>query len=270
MRSIWRGILSFGLVTIPVDLCSAVRKKTVSFNQLHKADYSRIRYKKVAGDGGEEVAAGDIVRGYEVSPGNYVVITDNDLAAIEPKASRNIEIKEFVRMEQIDSRYFDSSYYLVAQPETAKAYALLLEGMKQAGVVGIARLVLRSKEYLAAIRPTHGVFTLSTLLFHDEVIDTKEVSIGIPDVAGLPVKELAMARQLIDSLTEEFVPEKYHNDYYDQVMSLIDSKAATPVTGQPKATGKVLDIMAALEASLAAYKKPKDASKAKRKKVSGD
>jgi DNA end-binding protein Ku len=270
MRSIWKGILSFGLVTIPVDLCPSVRKKTISFNQLHKADYSRIRYKKVADGGGEEVSSENIVRGFEVTPGNYVVISDEDLAAIEPKSSRNIEIKEFVHMEQIDSRYFDASYYLVPQIQTAKAYALLLESMRQAGVVGIAKLVLRSKEYLAAVRPTDGIFTLSTLLFHDEVIETEELAASVPDVVTLPEKELAMARQLIDSLTEDFVPEKYNNEYYEQVMALIDRKAASQqVAGQSRAPGKVLDIMAALEASLAANKR-KVTSKAKRKKASGD
>lgn len=268
MLTQWKGMLSFGLVYIPVSLASSVRKKTISFNQLRRGDYSSIHYKKVASDGAE-VAAADIIRGYEVSPGSYVVVTDEDLSALEPKSSRIIDIKEFVRLEQIDPRYFDASYYLVPEPGTAKAYALLLESMRQAGVVGIARFVLRNKEYLAAIRPTDGAFTLSTLLFHDEVIDPREEMVHL--LAGhteLSEKEVATARQLIASLTEEFNPRKYSNEYYEQVMALIDAKTATQqVSGQAQALANVLDLMAALEASVSKFKKK--ATKPQRKKASG-
>lgn len=263
MRSIWKGILSFGLVNVPVTLVNATRSKSISFNQLRKSDYSRIKYKKVAHDD-EEVLQSEIVKGYPVGPDRYVVITDDDLLSIQSKASRIIEISDFVKLDEIDPRYYDSSYYLMPDQGANKAYALLLEGMKQQNVVGIAKFVLRSKEYLAAIHPADGVITLSTMLFADEVVKPHELETSLPSNIELSDKEISMAKTLIDTLITKFEPEKYENEYHKQVMALIDSKAEGEqvIPAEPESqSGKVVDLMAALEASLKALKKPAKKSK---------
>lgn len=261
MRPIWKGMLSFGLVNVPVSLYSATKKKTISFNQLNKSDYSRISYKKVDANG-QEVPASNIIKGYQITPDRYVVIEEQDLEAITPAASRVISIEDFVRLDQIDPRHYDASYYLVPEPGAAKAYALLLQAMDESGVVGVAKFVLRSKEYLAAIRPAEGALTISTMLFADEIIQPAELEAYLPGDVKVTDKELNMARQLINSLVTEFDPGKYENEYYKSVMSLIDSKAEYAQVGvkQLEPGGKVIDIMAALEASIKAIKqteKPK-------------
>jgi DNA end-binding protein Ku len=217
MKSMWKGLLSFSLVNVPVTMFKATKSKTISFNQLRKSDFSRIQYKKVAGDGAE-VPASEIVKGYKMSEDRYVIISDEDLEAISPKASKIIEISDFVKLEEIDNRYYDSSYYLVPDQGAAKAYSLLLKAMSEANVVGIAKFVLRNKEYLAAIRPTDNVITLSTMLFADEIISTKELENDLPTDIELSDKEMKMAKTLIDSLITKFDPAKYENQYHKQVL----------------------------------------------------
>lgn len=258
-------MLSFGLVNVPVVLYPATKKKTISFNQLRKSDYSRINYKKVGTDGAE-VRIDEIVKGYQISPDRYVIIEDNDLNAITPAASRVIEINDFVKLDEIDPRHYDASYYLVPETGAAKAYALLLQAMGEANVVGIAKFVLRSKEYLAAIRPAEGALTLSTMLFADEIVKTSELETYMPTDVKLSDKELNMARQLIASLVTNFEPEKYENEYYKAVTKLIDSKAEAAIGAKQVEPGKVIDIMAALEASIKAIK---EQEKPKRKKKTG-
>ncbi|MDF2635425.1 MAG: repair protein [Pelosinus sp.] len=266
MRPVWKGMLSFGLVNVPVTLYKATRSKTISFNQLRKSDYSRIQYKKVAGDGAE-VPASEICKGYKLSEDRYVVISDADLESIAPKASRIIEISDFVKLEEIDNRYYDSSYYLVPDQGAGKAYALLLQGMTESNVVGIAKFVLRNKEYLAAIRPTDQVITLSTMLFADEIVPVKELENDLPTNVELSDKELGMAKTLIDTLITKFEPEKYENEYHKQVLAMINTKAgndqvvATPVDTSPY----FVDLMAALEASMSAIKKNESKKKTPRK-----
>lgn len=265
MKTVWRGMISFGMVNIPVSLYNATRKKSISFKQLRQSDYSRISYKKVANDG-EEVSQVEIAKGYEIAPDRYVVISDTELEAITPKASRVIDIQDFVKLRQIDPRHYDSSYYLAPEPGAGKAYALLLEALKQSDAVGIARFVLRSKEYLAAIRPVGEALTLSTMLFADEIIPASELAEQLPEVQPSE-KELAMAKLLIESQLTEFEPEKYKNEYHAAVMALIDGKAEQEaVISKPAAQGMpAIDIMAAIEASLAALKKEKTKPKAKKK-----
>lgn len=255
MKSMWKGMLSFGLVNVPVTLYKATRSKTISFNQLRKSDFSRIQYKKVAGDG-TEVPVSDIVKDYQVSPDRYVIISDSDLEAISPKASRIIEISDFVKLDEIDNRYYDSSYYLVPDQGAGKAYALLLQGMTEANVIGIAKFVLRNKEYLAAIRPTDQVITLSTMLFADEVVPVKELETYLPSNTELSNKELNMAKTLIDSLITKFEPEKYENEYHKQVIKMIEDKAGNEeiVTKPADTSPHFVDLMAALEASMSAIK----------------
>ncbi|EIW20699.1 MULTISPECIES: Ku protein [Pelosinus] len=262
----WKGLLSFGLVNVPVTMVKATRSKTISFNQLRKSDYSRIQYKKVASDGAE-VPATEICKGYKLSEDRYVVISDADLEAISPKASRIIEISDFVKLEEIDTRFYDNSYYLVPDQGASKAYALLLRSMSEANVVGIAKFVLRNKEYLAAIRPTDNVITLSTMLFADEIVQTKEIENDLPSNVELSDKELKMAQTLINSLITKFEPEKYENEYHKQVMAMIENKAenemtvSTPVDTSPY----FVDLMSALEASMASIKKNESKKKAPRK-----
>jgi DNA end-binding protein Ku len=251
MGPMWKGMLSFGLVNVPVSLHSATRKKTISFNQLRKSDGSRINHKKVAAIDGNEVQKEDIVKGYEISKGKYVVITDDDIASIAPKSSRVVEITDFVRAEQIDPRHYDSSYYLVPSEGAGKAYTLLLKSMQDENVVGIARFVLRSKEYLAAIRPAEGAFVLSTMLFADEVIPVQEFASYMNPV-DLSDKEMSMAKMLIQSQISDFRPEAYENQYNKQVLDLIDRKAIEQMITAPaqQAGSNVVDLMAALKASI--------------------
>jgi len=262
----WKGLLSFGLVNVPVTMIKATRSKTISFNQLRKSDYSRIQYKKVASDGAE-VPASEIVKGYKLSEDRYVIISENDLEAISPKASRIIEIGDFVKLDEIDNRYYDSSYYLVPDQGTGKAYALLLQGMTEANVVGIAKFVLRNKEYLAAIRPTENVITLSTMLFADEIVPVQELENDLPSGVELSDKELSMAKTLIDTLITKFEPEKYENEYHKQVLQMINAKAgndqivSTPINTAPY----FVDLMAALEASMETIKKNESKKKSPRK-----
>ena len=269
MRPIWKGILSFGLVNVPVSLVNATRAKNISFNQLRKSDYSRVKYKKVAHDG-EEVAQSEIIKGYEISPDRYVVVSDSDMAAIAPKASRTIEISDFVKLNEIDPRYYDHSYYLVPDQGAGKAYALLLAAMKDSDVVGIARFVLRSKEYLAAIRPAENVITLSTMLFADEVISPTELETSLPSGIELSEREIGMAKTLIQALITTFHPEKYENEYHKQIMSMIESKAegeAVTVAESAAPASAVIDIMAALEASMKAINESAPKRKAKKNKT---
>lgn len=266
MRPVWKGMLSFGLVNVPVSLTKATRSKTISFNQLRKSDFSRIQYKKVATDG-TEVKADEIVKGYEISLDRYVVITKNDLEAIAPKSSRIIEISDFVKLEEIDNRFFDSSYYLLPDQGASKAYSLLLKSMEEEKVVGIARFVLREKEYLAAIRPTGKAITLTTMRFADEVVEVREIENDLPANIELTDKEMKMAKTLINSLVTNFDATKYENEYHKQVLQMINVKAgneqivATPINTAPY----FVDLMAALEASMATIKKNETKKKAPRK-----
>jgi DNA end-binding protein Ku len=220
----------------------------------------------VASDG-TEVPASEIVKGYKLSEDRYVIISDSDLEAISPKASRQIEISDFVKLEEIDNRYYDSSYYLMPDQGAGKAYSLLLKAMAEANVVGIAKFVLRNKEYLAAIRPTEQVITLSTMLFADEIVSTKELENDLPSNIELSEKELNMAKTLIDSLITKFDASKYENEYHKQVLQMIDTKAgndqivATPINTAPY----FVDLMAALEASMSAIKKNETKKKSPRK-----
>jgi DNA end-binding protein Ku len=266
MKSMWKGLLSFGLVNVPVTMIKATRTRTISFNQLRKSDYSRIQYKKVANDG-SEVPASEIVKGYKLSEDRYVVITDDDLEAISPKASRIIEISDFVKLSEIDNRYYDNSYYLVPDQMANKAYSLLLRAMSEANVVGIAKFVLRNKEYLAAIRPTDQVITLSTMLFADEIVPVKELETYLPAEVQLSDKELGMAKTLIDSLITSFDASKYENEYHKQVVQMIETKAGNEeiVVKLADTSPHFVDLMAALEASMSAIKKNETKKKAPRK-----
>ncbi len=257
-RAIWSGAISFGLVNVPVKLYSATSPKTVRFHQLSSKTGARVKQKRVDPSTGDEVPFEDIVKGYEITPDRYVLIAPEELDALDPKATKTIDIEEFVDLVEIDPIYYDHNYYLAPATGGAKAYGLLLEAMREAGKVGIGRVVLRSKQQLCALRPTEGVLTLTTMLFGDEVLAPDRIdeldSVGEAEASQ---RELKMARQLIDSLSGEFDPTRFRDDYRERVLELIERKAAgEEIAVQPQAEEPAAapDLMAALEASLAAVR----------------
>jgi DNA end-binding protein Ku len=253
-NAIWSGNISFGLVTVPVKLVSAVRSKDVRFNQLEEGTGARIRYKRVSEATGEEVPQERIVRGSEIAPGQYVVMEQDELEKLRPKASRTIDISDFVELQQIDPISFEQPYYLVPDRGAAKPYKLLLDAMSDLQRVALGKIVLRGKEHLVAIRPLDGALCIETMRYADEVIPAESLE-GLPGDEVKPnERELDMARQLIEALATDFEPEKYHDEYREQVQELIEKKAAgeeivaEPMVEEP---AKVVDLMAALEQSLA-------------------
>jgi DNA end-binding protein Ku len=251
---VWTGSISFGLVTVPVKLTSATRSRDVSFNQLEEGTGARIRYKRVSEQTGEEVPYDRIVKGYEIRKGNYVIVEADELKAFAPAATHTIEIEDFVDLSDIDPLYFEQPYYVVPDKNAGKPYRLLVEAMTSLQKVAIGRIVIRSKEHLVAIRPVDGVLCVETMRYADEVVGIDSLE-GVPgeDVA-VNDRELQMARQLVEALSGSFEPEKYHDEYRDQLLDLIERKAAgEDIVAEPaaEAPAKVLDLMAALEASLA-------------------
>jgi len=256
-RSIWTGSITFGLVNIPVKLFVAVREKSIQFHMLHDQDHMRLQRKMVCPADGKEVHAEHVAKGYEISPGQYVVVREKELEAAAPKKSRTIEIEDFVALGEIDPIYFDRPYYIVPQEQGAKAYRLLVESMEKSKKVGVARFVMRNKEYLCALRPQEGALILETMHFNDEVIPVDKVE-GVPHHAKSDEREMKMASQLIESLSTHFKPEKYHDTYREAVHELIEKKAeGEAIVTQPAAEekkGRATNLMAALEASLAKAK----------------
>jgi DNA end-binding protein Ku len=261
-------------VNVPVKLFSAVSRKNVRFHQLHDKDGVRIQQKRVCPADGEEVAYENIVKGYEIAPDKYVVIEPEELEALDPKKTRAIEIQEFVDLEEIDPIYFDHPYYLAPDKGAAKPYRLLLQAMQDTNKVAIARVVIRQKENLVAIRATGNVMTMATMVFHDEVVPADTLDeIPDDDEATVSDREVEMAQQLIGSLTAAFEPEKYHDEYRERVLELIEAKAAgEELVVQPEEEPqKVPDLMAALEQSLAAAQKSGGGTSRSRKRAaSGD
>jgi len=257
-RSIWTGSITFGLVNIPVKLFVAVREKNIAFHMLHDQDHVRLQRRMICPSDGKEVHAEHTVKGYEVSPGEYVVVKESELEAAAPKKSKTIEMEDFVDLDQIDPVYFDRPYYVVPQEQGVKAYRLLVEAMEKSKRVGIARFVMRNKEYLCALRPQEGALILETMHFSDEVIPVADVD-GVPHKAKSDERELKMASQLIESLSTKFKPEKYHDTYREAVQEIIERKAegekiVTPPNVEDKKKGGATNLMAALEASLAKAK----------------
>ncbi len=257
--SLWTGSISFGLVAIPVRMYSASRSHEVSFNQLHRATGNRIRYRKVDEVTGDEVTQREIVKGYEVADGEYVTIDDSELAELRPAATKTLDIEDFVDLAEIDPIYFEKTYFVVPDDNLAsrRAYGLLLDAMRERNRAGVGTVVIRSKQYLAAVRPLGDHLVVSTMKFADEVVDPADVPELEVDLPEIDAKARAMATSLIDSLTTEFEPTKFTDTYTDDLRALIDTKArgetVTPVE-RPTESPKVVDLMAALEASVAAAK----------------
>jgi DNA end-binding protein Ku len=254
-RAIWSGAISFGLVNVPVKMYSATSPKTVRFHQISSKTGTRIKQKRVDPSTGDEVAFEDIVKGFELSPDRYVLIEPEELEALDPKATKTIDIEEFVDLAEIDPIYYDHSYYLAPSAGGAKAYRLLLEAMRQAGKVAIGRVVIRSRQQLCALRPAGDAMALSTMLFGDEVLsaDRLDELDGLAD-AEASQRELTMAQQLIESLSADFDPTRFKDEYRERVLDLIERKAAgeeIAVAPEAEDTSPAPDLMAALEASLA-------------------
>jgi len=254
MRSIWKGAISFGLVSIPVKLYSATEEKDVSFHQVHREDGGRIRYKRVCQIDGEEVPYSDIAKGYELPSGDVVVLTDEDFADLPLSTSRAIDVLEFVPLDQVDPMYFAKSYYLEPDAAGAKPYVLLREALETSGRVALVKVALRSRESLATLRVRDGVFVLEMMLWPDEI---REPSFGFLDEdIDVRPQELRMAESLIESMSGDFEPEQYGDNYREALQSLIEAKVEGREVVQPVEsaadTGKVVDLMAALRASVEA------------------
>ena len=271
-RSIWTGAISFGLVTVPVRLYSAINRKNVRFHQLNGKSGVRIAQKRVDPSTGDEVAYEDIVKGYEIGPDRYVVIEPGELEALAPKKTKTIEIEDFVELAEIDPIFYDHPYYLAPGPGGAKPYRLLLDAMAQTGKVAIARVVIRSKEQLVALRPMGDALGMATMIFADEVLAPD----GIEEIAEVSEvkttkRELEIAEQLVESLAGKFEPQKYTDSYREQVLDMIERKAqGEHIAVQPEPeelTAPAPDLMGALKASLEAVRarEGEDGAKAKPK-----
>ena len=264
-RPLWSGAIRFGMVNIPVQLFTAVREHDVRFHQLHEKDGGRIRYKRVCDVDGEEVAYEDIVKGFEITKGEYVTMKEDELENLMVPGSRAIDIEDFVRLEEIDPVYFAATYHLVPDEVAAPAYALLSEAMKREGRVALGRVVMRSREHPCAIRPAGEGLVLNLLHHADELVRAPgAVATATKALPAPGAKELTMAQQLIDSLASDFEPEKFKDTYREQVMELVRKKAEgeeivshVPAAERP---GKVIDLMAALEQSLASRRKGRAAA----------
>jgi DNA end-binding protein Ku len=256
MRSIWKGAISFGLVSIPVKLYSATEERDVSFHQVHRTDGGRIRYKRVCTTDGEEVQYADIAKGYELDSGETVVLTDDDFADLPLSTSRAIDVLEFVPLEQVDPMYFAKSYYLEPEASGTKPYVLLRQALEDSGRVALVKIALRQRESLATLRVRDGVFVLEMMLWPDEI---RSPQFGfLDDDVEVRAQELSMASSLIDSLSGDFDPTQYHDDYRAALEALIEAKVAGKEVVTPAEPGgdegTVVDLMSALRASVAAAK----------------
>jgi DNA end-binding protein Ku len=255
-RAIWSGALTFGLVNVPVKLFTAVAQKEVRFHMLHGKDGGRIRMKRFCSVEEREVPYEEIVKGYEVSKERFVTLTQEELEALGAKATRTIEIRDFADLAEIDPIYYESTYYLVPEPTAAKAYRLLVDAMRRSGKVGIASFVLRTRESLCCVRPIEDALALSTMNRADEVVPVS--SLEVPAASAPSERELQMAEQLVASLSAPFEPERYPDVHREQVLALVEKKAAGETIEAPPeeaAPAQVVSLADALSASLAAARK---------------
>lgn len=253
-RSMWKGTLTFGLVSVPVKLYNATVDRSVRFHQLHAADHARIVQRRFCSAEGEEVPYGEIVKGYEIAPGRHVVVETEELATLEPAFTRTIEVEDFVQLEEIDPIYFDRPYFLVPGTGGARPYRLLLEALRESGKVAIARVVLRSRQQLVAIHPREDVLRMITMNFAEEILGTAALEELQEADTRVDERELEIARKLVDSIARPFDIANYHDTYREAVLELIDRKAGgEEVAVEPSAREEVLqapDLMSALEASI--------------------
>ncbi len=255
-RPIWSGSISFGLVSVPVKAFTAARDHTVHFNQLERETGARVRHQNVSDQTGEEVDSDDIVLGYEVSGGRYVTFERDELDELRPTSTKAIEVQDFVALADVDPIYYQKTYWLAPDGDAAtEPYALLLAAMEDRGRVAIGTVVMRNKQYLTAVRPLDGALAMSTMRFADEVVDRATID-QIPEKTDkADSKAIKLAVQIVDSLAGDWDPEQYHDTYVEEVQKIIDAKAqggtiSVDEGGDEPTSGKVLDLMAALQASL--------------------
>jgi len=272
-RAIWSGSISFGLLNVPVKLYSAVARRGISLREIRESDGARIRHRRVAEGTDEEVPYEKIVKAFEISKDRYIPLAKAEMEALAPEKSRAIEVQDFVDLDEIDPIYFDSPYYLGPADGAERAYSLLAQAMEESGKVAIARFVFRNKEHLAALRPGDGILTLTTMRFADEVVPPAELEDVLPsEKPKVAKREVQMAEQLIESLTRSFDPGAYRDEYREQLLAMIERKAAgeeivaAPEGDAPEAT-KAPDLMAALEQSIAAVQSKKDGKPTKKPKA---
>jgi DNA end-binding protein Ku len=252
-KALWNGYISFGLVTIPVSLVTAVHDKSIHFHLLHPEDGARLHQKLVCPFDAKEVGRKQAARGYEIAPGEYVIVEDDELHALEPRKSRMIEISDFVDMGEIDPIYYERPYYLIPQEGGDKAYSLLLRAMVEKNRIGIGKFVFHEREHVVALRPLDGILCVEIMRFADEIVSREGLKSASGKVSSADKKQLELAEQLIDALAADFEPEKYKDDYRDAVLDLIERKAkGEKIVAAPAEVeeGKVVDLMAALERSL--------------------
>jgi DNA end-binding protein Ku len=279
-RPIWSGTISFGLVSVPVKMYSATESKELRFHFLDRRDLTPIGYDKVRKDTGESVSPDEIVRGFEVEKGRYVPIEDEDLDRLDIELTHSIDILDFVDLDEIDPIYFRKAYYLMPQEGAEKPYRLLVKALEETGKVGVAKVVIRNKQHLAALRSHDGVLVLETMYYSDEVrqpesIDGKSASRGggarlKSGTAKLKRAELEMAKSLVENLSGSFKPEQYDDTYRKELLKLIRDKAKGKELPEPQTQeeGEVVDLMAALRESIAQTKKQKPKSRRRTKKAS--
>jgi DNA end-binding protein Ku len=272
-RAIWSGSISFGLLNVPVKLYSAVARRGIALREVRESDGARIRHRRVAEGTEEEVPYEQIVKAFEISPDRYVPLSKDELAALGPEGTRAIEVQDFVELGEIDPIYFDSPYYLGPAEGAERAYSLLARAMQESGRVAIARFVFRNKEHLAAIRPAGGVLSLTTMRFADEVVPPSELEDVLPaEQPKLGKREVEMAERLIESLSRDFDPAAYRDEYRAELLALIERKAegkevlTAPAPAEPAPTGTP-DLMAALEESIAAAQSKRGARAAKKRRA---
>jgi DNA end-binding protein Ku len=256
-HAIWSGAINFGLVTIPVKLFTAVKTDELSFNMLHAKDEGRIKYERICSIDGKQVPWDEIVKGFEYEKGQYVILTDEDFAKVNPEATQSVDILEFVELDKINPMFFDKPYYLEPTKQGRHAYALLREALSHSNRVAIARVVIRTKEYIAAVKPLGDALVLELMHWASEIVPAS--TLEIPDRDKLPEKEMEMARMLIDTMSvEEFEPEKFANKYHDELLQMIDARAQGKELPTPKkapARAKVVNLMDVLAQSLEESKK---------------
>jgi DNA end-binding protein Ku len=264
-HAIWSGAINFGLVTIPVKLFTAVKTDDLSFNMLHKKDEGRIKYERVCSVDGKPVPWDEIVKGYEYEKGEYVILTDDDFARVNPEATQSVDIVEFVELDKISPMFFDKPYYLEPTKQGRHAYALLREALADSNRVAIARVVIRTKEYIAAVKPVDGALVLELMHWASEIVASD--TLDLPGREQLPEKEMQMARMLIETMSvDEFEPEKFSNNYHDQLLTMIEARAAgkeLPKAKKAPARAKVVNLMDVLAQSLEESKKRRTATNGK-------
>jgi DNA end-binding protein Ku len=266
-HAIWSGSINFGLVTIPVKLFTAVRTDDLSFNLLHAKDEGRIKYERICSIDGQPVPWDEIVKGYEYEKGEYVILTDEDFKQVNPEATQSVDILEFVELDKINPMFFDKPYYLEPTKQGRHAYALLREALANSNRVAIARVVIRTKEYIAAVKPIDHALVLELMHWADEIVETS--TLDLPEREKLPEKEMKMAEMLIDTMSvDNFEPEKFKNTYHDELLAMIEARAAgkeLPKAKKAPARAKVVNLMDVLEQSLAESKKRREGGAAEEK-----